>query len=168
LQATYIEDPTTDAETDSLVNFVPGEIVVDTQAYFGVVRANSTFTPYLRKNLDLTAELNGRLTQLSLRAYSLRRQYLAVPLLGSHDLTRGAVLIVKRELSPLTTATLSARIDDAYALNGFVYHDHRYAADVTHSLSPTLEITLQAVHLQRAGTSQYSANVGALTVRKTF
>jgi uncharacterized protein (PEP-CTERM system associated) len=176
MQILYIEEPTTDAESDSLTTFVPGEIQVDTQAYFGVLRAVNTYSPYIRKSLDATLSLTGLVTQLSLRVYDLRRRYLQVPLQtnlpgqlqGTNDSTRGGELLLTRQVTPRDKFSLSARIAYADELDGFYYRDHRYALDYTHTLSQTLDTAIQAVHLTRDGASQYTANIYRLTIRKSF
>jgi uncharacterized protein (PEP-CTERM system associated) len=176
MQILYIEEPTTDAESDSLTTFVPGEIQVDTQAYFGVLRAVNTYSPYIRKSLDATFSLTGLETQLSLRIYDLRRRYLQIPLQtnlpgqlqGTNDSTRGGELMLTRQVTPRDKLSLSARLAYADELDGFFYRDHRYALDYTHLLSQTLDAALQAVHLTRDGASQYSANIYRLTIRKSF
>lgn len=176
VQVLYTEEPTTDAETDSLTTFVPGEIQVDTQAYFGVLRAVNTYSPYIRKSLDGTFSLTGVKTQLSLRIYDLRRRYLQLPLQtnlpgqlqGTSDSTRGGDLMLTRQVTTRDKFSLSARLAYADELDGFFYRDHRYALDYTHMLSPTLDTALQAVHLTRDGASQYTANIYRLTIRKSF
>jgi hypothetical protein len=176
MQILYIEEPTTDAESDSLTTFVPGEIQVDTQAYFGVLRAVNTYSPYIRKSLDATFSLSGQKTQLSLRIYDLRRRYLQIPLQsnlpgqlqGTNDSTRGGELMLTRQVTTRDKFSLSARLAYADELDGFIYRVHRYALDYTHLLSPTLDAALQAVHLTRDGASQYSANIYRLTIRKSF
>jgi uncharacterized protein (PEP-CTERM system associated) len=176
MQILYTEEPTTDAESDSLTTFVPGEIQVDTQAYFGVLRAINTYSPYIRKSLDATFGLTGVDTQLSLRIYDLRRRYLQIPLQtnlpgqlqGTNDSTRGGELMLTRQVTTRDKLSLSARLAYANELDGFFYRDHRYALDYTHVLSQTLDAGLQAVHLTRDGASQYSANIYRLSIRKSF
>jgi uncharacterized protein (PEP-CTERM system associated) len=168
--ASYSEEPTTDAESDSLISFVPGEISVDTQAYFGVLRAINTYAPFIRKSLDATFSVTGELTQLSLRIYDLRRRYLQTPVpgTGTSDSTHGGEIILTRELTVRDKLGLSATLAHADELDGFVYSDHRYALDYSHGITPTLDGSLQAVHLERAGTTHYRANIYRLTLRKTF
>jgi uncharacterized protein (PEP-CTERM system associated) len=164
----YVEEPTTAAESDSLVAYTPGEIVVDTQAYFGVTRALNTYTPFLNKQFDASIALSGHRTVLTLRAYQLRRDYLQAPLLGSSDSTRGGEVTLTRQIGPRDSFGGSARISEATELAGFFYRDQRYALDYTHKLSGTLDGQLQGVHLARGGTINYRANIVQLTVRKTF
>ncbi|MDB6100263.1 MAG: hypothetical protein JWO52_262 [Gammaproteobacteria bacterium] len=164
----YVEEPTTAAESDSLVAFTPGEIVVDTQAYFGVTRALNTYTPFLNKQFDASIALSGHRTVLTLRAYQLRRDYLQAPLLGTSDSTRGGEVTLTRQIGPRDSFGASARIAEATELSTFFYRDHRYALDYTHKLSATLDSKLEGVHLARDGTIEYRANVVQLTVRKTF
>jgi len=176
MQILYSEEPTTDAESDSLTTFVPGEIQVDTQAYFGVLRAVNTYSPYIRKSLDATFSLTGVETQLSLRIYDLRRRYLQIPLTsnlpgqlqGTNDSTRGGELMLTRQVTARDKFSLSARLAYADELDGFIYRDHRYALDYTHMLSQTLSTSFQAVHLTSDGALQYSANIYRLTIRKSF
>ncbi len=169
-QVTYSEEPTTDAETDSLLTVVPGEIGVDTQAYFGVLRAINTYSPYLRKSLDASLALTGRQTQLTVRLYDLRRRYLQIPVQGGSDgdSTWGGELIATRELTPRDTVSLSGRLAHADELDGFRYVDHRYALDYIHKLTQTLDGSVEAVHLERDGSTRYQTNVFRLTLRKTF
>ena len=78
---------------------MPGEITVDTQAYFGVLRAINTYSPYIRKSLDATLGVTVQLTQLSLRYYDLRRRYLQTSLQGTDASSHGGEIILTRELS---------------------------------------------------------------------
>jgi hypothetical protein len=167
-KATYTEDATAAGQSDALTEFLPGEIPADPRAYSGVLRSISTFAPYLGKHLDALVELSGHLTTLSLRVYDLRREYLGPALQGSHDSTHGGELTLIRVLGPRDRLRLSARLDSANQLNGFTYRDRRYAFYYTRELGPKLELSLQGVHLQREGSSQYHANIGELTLQKTF
>jgi hypothetical protein len=53
-------------------------------------------------------------------------------------------------------------------LDGFVYVDHRYALDYIHKITPTLDGSVEAVHLERDGTTRYKTDIVRLTLRKTF
>jgi uncharacterized protein (PEP-CTERM system associated) len=168
LQASYSEEPTTDAEADSLISFEPGEISVDTQAYFGVLRAINTYSPYIRKSLDATFAVTAQLTQLSLRYYDLRRRYLQTSLQGTDDSTHGGEITLTRQLTARDKLGLSARLAHADEISGFVYSDRRYAFDFSHQITPTLDGALQVVHLERNGTTQYRSDIYRLTLRKAF
>ena len=164
----YVEEPTTAAESDSLVAYTPGEIVVDTQAYFGVTRALNTYTPFVNKQFDASATFTGHRTVLALRAYQLRHNYLQAPLLGTSDSTRGGEVTLTRQVAPRDSVGAGARFTEATILTGFFYRDQRYSLDFTRKLSATVNCTLQGVHLVRTGTIAYRANIIQLTVRKSF
>jgi uncharacterized protein (PEP-CTERM system associated) len=168
LRATYTEEPTTDSETGSLIDFVPGSATINPTAYATVLRASTTYSPYLRKQFAAVVQLNGRLTHLTLRGYHMRRDYFDPQAASQSDTTRTVELILTRDLSAVTRVDVTGRHDVVDQLNGVEYRDRRYELALVHQLGATLSLRLQAVHLERSGDFDYRSNVAGVTLRKSF
>jgi uncharacterized protein (PEP-CTERM system associated) len=167
----YTELATTSGETIALTDFTPGQLAVDPQAYSGVLRSINTYDPYIAKQLDAGLDLVLHRTQLMLRVYSLRRDYVSYAssnLAGSSDNSYGAEIGLSRQFGLLNEVRVDARIDRADEVSDFIYHDTRYAVGYVRQLAPQMQLIAQVVRLQRDGTMQYRADIAQLTLRKTF
>ena len=165
---TYSEVATDASESVALTDFVPGQLEADPRAYNGALRSIDTFDPYLAKQLDAGLDLILHRTQLSLHVYDLRRRYLTLGLLDNSDSTKGAEIVLNRQLGPFDNLKLSANIDTADEVTGFVFHDYRYSAEYTRTLAQKIALSLVVVRFQREGSVQYSADIGELMLRKSF
>jgi hypothetical protein len=164
----YSEVATDASESTALTDFVPGQLQADPRAYNDVLRSIDTYDPYVAKQLDAGLDLTLPHTQLALHVYDLRRQYVNFTPLGNSDSTRGGEIIAKRELGWRDRLQLSAMVDTANEVSGYRYRDYRYQAEYTRDLAKTLQLSLVAVRFQRAGSSQYSSDIGELMLRKSF
>jgi len=168
LEANYSEEPTTEGLADAEASFVPGQIPTDQQslAYTGVLRAVNSYDTYIAKEGDLQVTLTGTRTLMTLRAYTLKRDYLVST--DSRQTVNGGEFTLERDLNPRDVIGLKARLDDSSLFGNSSYRDRRYEANFTHHITRKTALALQAVRLTRDGSQVFRSSLCVLTIRTSF
>ncbi len=167
LDASYIEDPTTDGVFGTLVDVVPGELEVpEVLAVTSVLR--NTFEPYLRKQFSARMRLTGVRTEVALTGYGVRREYLAAPDAGRRDLTRAAQFSITRTMTPRDSLRFRALYDSVSLRDGLGNHGYLDSLAYSHVISRTLVLDASVNHVDRSGSLHYRANFGGISIRKVF
>jgi uncharacterized protein (PEP-CTERM system associated) len=168
LEANYSEQPTTEGLEDAEANFVPGQIPTDQQApaYTGVLRAVNSYDTYIAKQGDLQVTLTGTRTVMTLRAYTVKRDYL-VSIIPRQSVN-GGEFTLERDLNPRDVIGVKARLVDTTFYGEDAYRDRRYEFNFTHHITRKTAVALQAVRLLRDGTQVYRSSLGVLTIRTSF
>jgi uncharacterized protein (PEP-CTERM system associated) len=171
----YTEEPTTDSESSEIDEFVPGrvrrlepgEINLDS---FETDIIRATFQPYVRKALDAEVVLVGRVSNLRLRAYQTRREYLDNPLLPAQqdDDEVGVELQFDRRLSASSTVVLAYDLEDASLRQGGDFRRTGYSVQFLRSFTAELQGTLSATYREGTGNGPYDVSYVSLGLRKSW
>ena len=171
----YTEEPTTDSESSEIDEFIPGRIrrlepgEIDLDSFeTDIIRA--TFQPYVRKALDAEVVFTGRVSNLRVRGYQTRREYLDNPLLPvqQDDDEIGVEVQLDRRLSAMSTIVAAYDLEDASLRQGGDFRRVGYNISYLRSFSSELQGTVSATYREGTGNGPYDVSYVSLGLRKSW
>jgi uncharacterized protein (PEP-CTERM system associated) len=165
LRLSYSEEPTTEArrQLTQFADVQSGAPSADVPNIPEVTRL--TTDAYLNKVADANLRLSLRRTTLDLRAFSFKREYLA---LGQTEDGYGGSLTLRRKLSARSVLELLAWAEKVNLLEGDDSDDLLLRLGLTRQFSRALVGRLEYVYLDERGVNGYVANIATLGFLWTF
>jgi uncharacterized protein (PEP-CTERM system associated) len=165
LRLSYSEEPTTEArrQITQFADAPNGAASSDVPNIPEVTRL--TTDAYLNKAGDAELKLSLRRTTLDVRAFSFKREYLA---LGQTEDGHGGSLTLRRNLSARSILELLAWAEKVNLLDGNDSDDLLLRLGLYHQFSRALRGRLEYVYIDEKGVNGYIANIATLGFLWTF
>ena len=165
LSLSYSEEPTTEGRQILRRTGPEGTL---TPPPPGIDITRSTSAPFINKEFEATARLNGRLTSIYVRATSDERQYLTA--LSESDSVRAIAAGVERRIGPKMTLVIGGDGSRTRFHDGSSGTEKQFSAILRRQMTRTFRAMLVGRHIERTGTGvdNYKAWSVSLELRKSF